>query len=126
MRKLILAVDDDPKMLTLIKKMMSRESEHLILCQATPESALSIMDAINVDLFIIDVMMPNIDGIELCKRIRANDALKQTPIVMLSAKDNQKTRKQAQLAGADQFISKRDMRTLLTTVKNVINPQIAG
>lgn len=123
MRKLIIAVDDDPKMLSLLKHMM-RGTEYLILCQPTPESALRLMQSINVDLFILDIMMPNIDGFELASRIRQKDSLQNTPIMMLSAKDNATIRKKAAIVGANKFVSKRMLAsTLLSEIKDVLSPK---
>jgi two-component system, cell cycle sensor histidine kinase and response regulator CckA len=59
------------------------------------------------DLILLDVMLPGIDGLEVCRRIRANPLLAEVPIMMVTALEDRDTRLQGIIAGADDFISKR-------------------
>jgi CheY-like chemotaxis protein len=61
---------------------------------------------INVDLIILDIMMPSIDGIELCSQLRQNMAIAGTPIIMLSAREDLLTQQNAFDAGANMFVGK--------------------
>jgi DNA-binding response OmpR family regulator len=69
-------------------------------------SALDLLETSTPDLFILDVMMPGMDGIELCKRIRARPETSTTPILMLSAKNDAKTIKNGLEAGANDYMVK--------------------
>jgi PAS domain S-box-containing protein len=59
------------------------------------------------DLILLDVMLPGIDGLEVCRRLRANQLLAEVPVIMITALDDRETRLQGIIAGADDFISKR-------------------
>jgi PAS domain S-box-containing protein len=59
------------------------------------------------DLILLDVMLPGIDGLEVCRRLRANPLLAEVPIIMVTALEDRDTRLQGIIAGADDFISKR-------------------
>jgi PAS domain S-box-containing protein len=59
------------------------------------------------DLILLDVMLPGIDGLEVCRRLRANALLAEVPIIMVTALEDRDTRLQGIIAGADDFISKR-------------------
>src|SRR5262245_450988 len=65
------------------------------------------------DLILLDVMMPGMDGLEVCRRLRANPLLSDVPIIMITALEDSDMRLQGILAGADDFISKRFDRTEL-------------
>ena len=72
------------------------------------------------DLILLDVMMPGIDGYEVCRRLRADAAISQIPIILVTALDDRESRLQGLEAGADDFISKPFDRTeLRARVRNI-------
>ena len=98
----ILVVDDDP----VIRKVVSSnlKARHFdVLSAEDGESALQMMGEAQVDLVILDVMMPGIDGIEVCRRIRKQS---KVPVLMLSAKSELKDRLRGFDVGADDYVTK--------------------
>lgn len=74
------------------------------------------------DLLISDVMMPEMDGFELCRKIRSNIRLNHIPIVLLTAKSDEDSRMESLDLGADAFMTKPfSMEVLRKTVKNLLD-----
>lgn len=125
MKKLIMVVDDDPEVLTLVKKMLGRDSSYIVLGKTTADAVLNVADDINVDLFLVDVMMNDINGIELCKLLRNKTLSQKSPIVMFSANDKEQIRQQALSAGANLFLPKREMHSrLIPTVNKMLKHEV--
>lgn len=98
----ILIVDDDREIAKLAEIYMRNEGYHVFQAEDGLE-ALTIIGQVPVDLIILDVMMPNMDGLELCKRIRVNN---QVPILMLSAKVQDMDKIIGLMTGADDYMIK--------------------
>ena len=99
----ILVVDDDKN----IRKLMTvvLESEGFTVISASDgEKALDIMDKETIDMVIVDIMMPNIDGYEFTESVRETNA--KLPIIMVSAKQLAEDRKKGFVAGIDDFMVK--------------------
>lgn len=121
-RKLIMVIDDDTKMLKLLQQMLHGE-QYIVITKLNAESVIQVIDSVTVDLFIVDIMMPIVNGIELCKTLREKIP-HDTPILMLSARDDKKTKDLANLAGASCFLSKKAMhKNLSSKVSNLIKGQ---
>ncbi len=101
----ILLVDDDNMQRELISDLLEVQF-HKISHAATGEEALKILDDRAPDLILLDVMMPGIDGIETCRRIRERKELSAVPILMLTALDADEHALKALAVGADDFITK--------------------
>lgn len=99
----ILVVEDEVKITRFIKKGL--EMEHYTVDTAYDgEEALTKAEVNNYDLIILDIMLPKIDGIEVCRRLRASKV--ETPIIMLTAKDTVEDRVKGLDAGADDYLIK--------------------
>ena len=99
----ILVVDDDKNIRKLMTVVLSNEG-FAVLSASDGKKALEIMDKEMVDMIIVDIMMPNLDGYEFTETVRAvNDKL---PIIMLSAKQLAEDRKKGFVAGIDDFMVK--------------------
>lgn len=121
MRKLIVVVDDDPHTLKLMKKLLGRAG-HIVLCKPNAESVLNVVDALNIDLFLLDIMMPNMDGFALYEALRNIPRFKDTPIIMLSAKTDPCTRRHVNEIGVNAFVPKIEMSlSLLPTVRKILS-----
>jgi DNA-binding response OmpR family regulator len=101
----ILAVDDEPHILKLVS--FSLRAQGFDVIEASDGlSAVEMAETEQPDLILLDVMMPALDGYEACRRIKANPATQDIPVVMLSAK-SQKTEQAAGVeAGALDYICK--------------------
>ncbi|MGG3283312.1 response regulator transcription factor [Paenibacillus solani] len=98
----ILIVDDDQDIVEFISVLLAKEQYRAI--QAfNAQDALTYLESEDIQLIVLDVMMPEIDGIELCRRIRES---KPIPIIMLSARTSDMDKVFGLGAGADDYISK--------------------
>jgi CheY-like chemotaxis protein len=102
---IVLIIDDEPIALEALKGLLQTEGYQL-------ESATSGLEGLqqaftlHPDVILLDVMLPGMDGFEVCRRLRANPQLAEVPIVMITALDDQASKLQGIEAGADDFISK--------------------
>jgi len=101
----IMVVDDEVGALTLIGIMLERGG-FSVMKSGDAFSALNTLASSVPDMFILDVMMPGMDGIELCRKIRALPACQTTPILILSARGDNEAREQGLDAGANSYLSK--------------------
>jgi len=117
----ILVADDDPKNLKIMKAMLGSMGYRIMACDSGP-SALSVIRETPPDLVILDVMMPGMDGFEICKRIKCREGTRQIPVILLTALNDRDSKIQGIEAGADDFISKpADKNELLARIKSLIN-----
>lgn len=98
----VLVVDDDPLMLRLVKTNLDREG-YQVLAASDGQAALEIAASEEPDLVILDLMLPDIDGFEVCERIRQFSLV---PVVMLTARGEQVDKLSGFEAGADDYLSK--------------------
>ena len=101
----VLIVDDDPGTLRLIEYVF-RRADYEVHLAANGAIALSKAVEIEPDLMILDVMMPDMSGLEVCKRLRAQPATIRLPIIILSAKGQTEDKVTGFEAGADDYVSK--------------------
>ena len=101
----ILIVDDNELNLNLASRVLEKNGYRTSTSLSGAE-ALELTEAETPDLAILDVMMPEMDGYELCRRLRENPKLKHMPIIMLTALSSVDDRLQAFDVGADDFLSK--------------------
>ncbi|MEM5494193.1 PleD family two-component system response regulator [Hoeflea sp. AS16] len=116
----ILVVDDIPANVKLLEARLLAEYFE-VLTAADGMTALTICDQTPVDLILLDIMMPGIDGFEVCERLKQNPRTAHIPIVMVTALDQPADRVRGLKAGADDFLTKpvNDLQ-LMTRVKSLI------
>ncbi|WP_416361013.1 response regulator [Microcoleus sp. FACHB-672] len=100
----ILAVDDSPVMLELLKRTL--EGNYRILVADNAVDALSIIYHEKISGLLLDVTMPGIDGLELCRTVRNLPQFQELPIIMLTARDGLFDKVQGRLAGATEYLTK--------------------
>lgn len=98
----ILIVDDEPSITEFVSYAMQKEG-YVTEVASDGEEALRKIEQQHFDLFILDIMLPNIDGYELCRRIRAKMS---TPILFLSARDTELNKVVGLELGADDYLAK--------------------
>jgi two-component system, cell cycle response regulator len=101
----ILIVDDEPLGRETLNALLQPQGYRLEFAAAGPE-ALEQAQAHLPDLILLDVMMPGMDGFEVCRRLRASPQLREVPVILLTALDDRASRLQGIEAGADDFITK--------------------
>ena len=103
----ILCVDDDPFILSLLQSPMWLGADHDLVCTSSAAEALAAIHGSQpFDAFLIDVVMPEVDGISLCRTIRAMVRHAATPIIMITASTDGDIMKRAFAAGATDFVRK--------------------
>jgi adenylate cyclase len=114
----ILAVDDQPANLRLLDAVLSPRG-YRVVHATSGEQALELLPSSGVDLVLLDIVMPGIDGYEVCRRIRSVPETAFLPVVMITASGHQE-KKRAIEAGADDFVSKPfDQSELLARVASL-------
>lgn len=101
----VLVVDDIPANLRLLEAKLRAEYFEVALAASGPE-ALALSSAWAPDIVLLDVMMPGMDGYEVCRRLKAQETTAHIPVVMVTALTDQAERVRGLEAGADDFISK--------------------
>jgi PAS domain S-box-containing protein len=104
-RSTILIVDDEPTGRELLGALLANQDYELAFAQNGVE-ALKQAAALRPDVILLDVMMPAMDGYEVCRRIRETPGLAEITVIMLTALDDRDSRLRGLEAGADDFISK--------------------
>ena len=120
----VLIVDDIPINVKLLETRLVAEY-FTVLTANSGAQALSICDNEEVDIILLDVMMPEMDGFEVCRRLKANPKTHHIPVVMVTALDQPSDRIAGLEAGADEFLSKPiDAVQLLARVKSLVRLKI--
>lgn len=116
----ILVVDDIPANVKLLEARLLAEYFD-VLTAANGHDALAICESTQVDLILLDVMMPGIDGFEVCERLKGNPRTAHIPVVMVTALDQPSDRVRGLKAGADDFLTKpvNDLQ-LMSRVKSLV------
>ncbi|MFN2451597.1 MAG: PleD family two-component system response regulator [Candidatus Dormibacteria bacterium] len=104
-RHRILVVDDDPRLLHIVAMYLGIEG-YDVASASNGEEGLQRVDDHKPELVILDIMMPGMDGVEACRRIRANPETAHIPVLMFSALSGDDDVERARLAGATHLITK--------------------
>lgn len=116
----ILAVDDEEHILELIRFNLENSGYKVICCGVGTE-VLNIVKAEKPDLILLDVMLPGIDGYDVCKEIRKDNSICNIPIIMITAKSEELDKILGLELGADDYMTKPfSIRELLARVKAVL------
>jgi two-component system, OmpR family, alkaline phosphatase synthesis response regulator PhoP len=116
----ILVVDDEEDIVELLRYNLSREG-YKVLCAASGEEGLERARNENPDLIVLDLMLPGIDGLDVARRLKADNATRSMPIVMLTAKGEESDIVTGLELGADDYISKPfSTKVLIARVKAVL------
>jgi DNA-binding response OmpR family regulator len=101
----ILAVDDDSNNIAILEELLSNDHFDLKIT-SNGEQALQLARELQPDIILLDIMMPGMDGYEVCRRLREHPTLKETKILMLSARAMNSEKLKGYRAGADDYITK--------------------
>jgi putative two-component system response regulator len=100
----ILIVDDDRSLLTILSELLSKN--YAVSTCASGREALDYLAANTADLVLLDIMMPEMDGFEVCAAIKADAAIADTPIMFITGTEDEDAEEAALDAGGVDFISK--------------------
>lgn len=122
MRKKVMVVDDEAPARKLLSIILQRAGYDVIEA-GDSRGVQEQLKSQTPDLFILDVMMPGMDGIELCQRLRAFSQTADTPIIILSARSDPHSIEEGLRAGANDFIPKPVLhRHLVVKVNELLGP----
>lgn|SRR3989338_5564651 len=120
MRKKILIVDDEADILTLLEYNLDKAGFEVVSAQDGPE-AIELTKKKRPDLIILDIMLPSMEGTEVCKIIKKDEATSHIPVIMLTAKGEEVDRIVGFELGAEDYITKPfSPRELILRVKAVL------
>src|SRR6187551_197496 len=105
MSKRVLVVDDEPNIVMSLEFLMRRAGFDVAVARNGRE-ALAALDATPPDLLLLDVMMPEFDGYEVCERVRGRPDWNATKIIMLTARGRDIERERGLALGADAYVTK--------------------
>ena len=115
----ILIVDDEADIIDLLSYNLTTNNYNVETACDGSEALLKINN--NIDLILLDVMMPKIDGIEVCKSIKKNPSTKNIPVILLTAKSTSQDEYEGLISGADDYIKKPiSIKNLLLRIKNIL------
>ncbi len=123
----ILIADDEPNILISLEYLMKREGYEVHVARDGQE-ALDLMQRVHPHLVLLDVMMPNKNGFEVCQALRADEALKDTLVLMLTAKGRDTDIAKGMGVGADAYMTKPfSTKELVVKVREMLAvPRSAG
>ena len=105
MKRQIMLVDDENGMLDLVGLILQRQG-FSVLKARDAFTALALLESSTPDLFVLDVMMPGIDGFHVCETVRATPSTSDLPIIMLSAKTDMASANKGLRLGANKYLTK--------------------
>ncbi len=119
-RERILVVDDEEDLLELVSYNLGREGFRLE-CVATGEAALAAARKNLPDLIVLDLLLPGVDGLEICRRLKNDERTRHIPIIMLTAKGDESDMVTGLEMGADDYMTKPfSPRVLLARIKAIL------
>jgi two-component system alkaline phosphatase synthesis response regulator PhoP len=120
----LLVVDDEDDILELLVYNLEREG-YQVTGVKSGEEALDIIQAKDFDLIVLDLMLPGIDGLEVCKQIKSSNEARQIPIIMLTAKGEESDVVIGLELGADDYVTKPfSPRILLARIKTILRRKV--
>lgn len=119
----ILVVDDQPINIKLLQRKLEREG-FAVLTAYNGRECLSVVESEMPDLILLDVMMPEMDGIETCERLKQNEKTKAIPIIFITAKSSKEGKLEGLNVGATDYITKPiDLEETMARVKTQLRIQ---
>jgi CheY-like chemotaxis protein len=119
----VLVVDDDPVILRLLQLNLELEG-HEVLTAVDGHDALDQVAKLDPDLVLLDVMMPHLDGFEVCEQLRADPATADVPVVFLSAKAQSADVTRGTEVGGTAYVTKPfDPVALIQLIEQIMNDQ---
>lgn len=119
-KKTVLVVEDEEDILALLHFNLIKAG-YEVVCAARGEEALTAIAAGKPDLILLDLMLPGIDGLEICRRLRDDPATGEIPIIMLTARGEEEDVVRGLDLGADDYVTKPfSIKVLLARIQSVL------
>ncbi len=122
----ILVVDDDPSILQLLDVSLT-DAGHRVTVLPDGDRVIDTVAQQDIDGVVLDVMLPRVNGLELLARLRASDAGRDVPVLLLTGRDDQATRDAGLAAGASFYVTKPfDVDLLIGTIEMMLAAGLAA
>jgi len=108
----IMVVDDDPDTVTVLSRYLQREGFAPIEAMSGPQ-CLKLVGEFHVDVILLDLMMPEMDGFEVVRALKGNPDTAEIPIIMITARDDMEARSEGMRVGVSDFLAKPVFRKQL-------------
>jgi DNA-binding response OmpR family regulator len=123
MTRRILIADDEPNIVVSLEFLMKREGFEVVTV-TDGEAALAALASTPPDLVLLDIMLPRMNGFEVCQRIRANPEWRHVKVLMLSAKGRDTEVAKGMALGADAYVTKPfSTKDLVAQVRQMLGPE---
>lgn len=121
----ILAVDDEEVMRNAIKRILEHEGYKVLLAEDAM-AVSKVLDTVQLDLILLDINLPWVDGLELCSMLKRHPVLKQVPLVLLSGRRSKEDIDRGFAAGCDDYITKPfEIENMSQVVSRILGRQPA-
>jgi len=101
----VLVVDDDRNAVDILKRLLTKEG-FVVQCAHRGREALALAATHPIDVILLDVMMPEMDGFQVCEALRQDERTREIPIILITAKDDMETRVVGMRLGVSEFLTK--------------------
>jgi type IV pilus assembly protein PilB len=120
--KNVLIIDDDKDTRNLLSHILKRAEYHTEMAESAA-AAMKILQTGDVHVILLDLLMPGINGLEFCVRLQSDRVLSRIPVIMITSRSDDETRRNALNAGVADFVSKSELngKTLLAKVEKVLD-----
>ena len=124
----ILCIEDEPEMIELIRLILARGGYEVLGAESGPDALELLATNPNVDLILLDLMMPEMDGWEVYQRLKANEQTRDIPVIIVTAKAQRIDRVLGlYIVGVDDYITKPfSPKMLLESVQNILEKKAQG
>jgi twitching motility two-component system response regulator PilH len=117
----ILVVEDSPTVLYMVSRMLT-EGGHQVLTATDGEEAMSLVVQEHPNLVLLDVILPKLNGYQVCRRMKSTPATAQIPVIMITSKTKDNDRWWGLEQGADDYVTKPlDARQLLAVINRFVS-----
>lgn len=120
----IMVIDDEVEMLTLLD-VIFRKQGFVVMTAQNGTAALHLLKSLTPNLVVVDIMMPGMDGFEVCDKIRSSRHTANTPVIIFSGRGDSRSHERALQAGANAYLSKNELPGLVKRARQLLNLETA-
>ncbi len=115
----VLVIDDEPEITEIVDSFLSEAGYH-VMVENIPQNAVEIAKNFKPNIILLDIMMPNVDGYDICEALKKDPTLTTTPVIFLTGKDRNDDMGRSFKAGGDMFIKKPFSCERLLEIVNIV------
>ncbi|MEA2030059.1 MAG: response regulator [candidate division Zixibacteria bacterium] len=115
----VLVIDDEPEITEIVRAFLD-DAGYKVLVENSPQNAVEVAQKFLPDIILLDIMMPNVDGYDICETLKNDRHLSQTPVVFLTGKDRNDDMGRSFKVGGDMFIKKPFSCERLLEIVNIV------